>query len=66
MALALKVIQNHFSAVADKGGPLRGCGSAIGRFCHRHCALPFELWKAAISAGGPDNITLAVVRVSDD
>jgi serine/threonine protein phosphatase PrpC len=26
----------------------------------------FELWKAAIAAGGPDNITLAVVRVADD
>ncbi|MCG0063565.1 serine/threonine-protein phosphatase [Streptomyces tricolor] len=25
----------------------------------------FELWKAAIAAGGPDNITLAVVRVAD-
>ncbi|MFF8845021.1 PP2C family protein-serine/threonine phosphatase [Streptomyces sp. NPDC015127] len=24
----------------------------------------FELWKAAIEAGGPDNITLALVRVS--
>ncbi|MFF4359219.1 PP2C family protein-serine/threonine phosphatase [Streptomyces sp. NPDC001604] len=26
----------------------------------------FELWKAAIEAGGPDNITLAVVRVEED
>ncbi|NUR02047.1 MAG: serine/threonine-protein phosphatase, partial [Streptomyces sp.] len=26
----------------------------------------FELWKAAIAAGGPDNITLAVVRVAED
>jgi serine/threonine protein phosphatase PrpC len=26
----------------------------------------FELWKAAIEAGGPDNITLAVVRVADE
>ena len=26
----------------------------------------FELWKAAISAGGPDNITLAVVRIADE
>ncbi|WP_151478331.1 PP2C family protein-serine/threonine phosphatase [Streptomyces albicerus] len=26
----------------------------------------FELWKAAITAGGPDNITLAVVRVGDE
>ncbi|MGW0769535.1 PP2C family protein-serine/threonine phosphatase [Streptomyces sp. NPDC002676] len=25
----------------------------------------FELWKAAIAAGGPDNITLAVVSVAD-
>ncbi|MEV0693084.1 PP2C family serine/threonine-protein phosphatase [Streptomyces sp. NPDC050388] len=25
----------------------------------------FELWKAAIAAGGPDNITLALVRVAD-
>jgi serine/threonine protein phosphatase PrpC len=25
----------------------------------------FELWKAAIEAGGPDNITLAIVRVAD-
>ncbi|PZH06904.1 serine/threonine protein phosphatase [Streptomyces sp. NTH33] len=25
----------------------------------------FELWKAAIKAGGPDNITLAVVRIAD-
>ncbi|WP_073952721.1 PP2C family protein-serine/threonine phosphatase [Streptomyces kebangsaanensis] len=25
----------------------------------------FELWKAAIRAGGPDNITLAVVRIAD-
>jgi hypothetical protein len=25
----------------------------------------FELWKAAIAAGGPDNITLAVVRIAD-
>ncbi|MEU7556197.1 PP2C family serine/threonine-protein phosphatase [Streptomyces sp. NPDC044571] len=26
----------------------------------------FELWRAAIEAGGPDNITLAVVRISAD
>ncbi|MFF3334339.1 PP2C family protein-serine/threonine phosphatase [Streptomyces sp. NPDC002888] len=26
----------------------------------------YELWKAAIEAGGPDNITLAVVRVADE
>ncbi|MEU6216509.1 PP2C family serine/threonine-protein phosphatase [Streptomyces sp. NPDC047022] len=25
----------------------------------------FELWKAAIAAGGPDNITLALVRIAD-
>ncbi|MFE2066207.1 PP2C family protein-serine/threonine phosphatase [Streptomyces sp. NPDC059467] len=25
----------------------------------------FELWKTAIAAGGPDNVTLAVVRVAD-
>ncbi|MGW2488325.1 PP2C family protein-serine/threonine phosphatase [Streptomyces sp. NPDC001606] len=25
----------------------------------------YELWKAAISAGGPDNITLALVRVAE-
>ncbi|MER6998604.1 protein phosphatase 2C domain-containing protein [Streptomyces sp. NPDC000410] len=25
----------------------------------------FELWKAAIEAGGPDNITLAVLRISE-
>ncbi|GAA4041817.1 PP2C family serine/threonine-protein phosphatase [Streptomyces shaanxiensis] len=26
----------------------------------------FELWKAAIEAGGPDNITVAVVRVEEE
>lgn len=26
----------------------------------------FELWKAAVEAGGPDNITVAVVRVGDE
>ncbi|MGP4045363.1 PP2C family protein-serine/threonine phosphatase [Streptomyces sp. 2A115] len=26
----------------------------------------FELWKAAITAGGPDNITLAVVRIGGE
>ncbi|HLL35950.1 MAG TPA: PP2C family serine/threonine-protein phosphatase [Streptomyces sp.] len=26
----------------------------------------FELWRAAIEAGGPDNITLAVVRVGEE
>ncbi|GGJ63692.1 PP2C family protein-serine/threonine phosphatase [Streptomyces brasiliensis] len=25
----------------------------------------FELWKAAIAAGGPDNITLALIRIAD-
>ena len=25
----------------------------------------FELWKAAIEAGGPDNITLALVRIGE-
>ncbi|MEU6758502.1 protein phosphatase 2C domain-containing protein [Streptomyces sp. NPDC046685] len=25
----------------------------------------FELWKAAIDAGGPDNITLALIRIGD-
>lgn len=25
----------------------------------------FELWKAAVAAGGPDNITLALVRIAD-
>ncbi len=25
----------------------------------------FELWRAAIEAGGPDNITLALVRIGD-
>lgn len=25
----------------------------------------FELWKAAVEAGGPDNITLAVVRIAE-
>jgi serine/threonine protein phosphatase PrpC len=26
----------------------------------------FELWRAAIEAGGPDNITVAVVRVAEE
>ncbi|MEU3279573.1 PP2C family protein-serine/threonine phosphatase [Streptomyces antibioticus] len=26
----------------------------------------FELWKAAMAEGGPDNITLALLRISDD
>lgn len=31
---------------------------------HTDGRAAFELWKAAIEAGGPDNITLAVVRVA--
>ncbi|HEY3259646.1 MAG TPA: PP2C family serine/threonine-protein phosphatase [Pseudonocardiaceae bacterium] len=31
---------------------------------HRDGRATFELWKAAIEAGGPDNITLALVRVA--
>jgi serine/threonine protein phosphatase PrpC len=31
---------------------------------HRDGRAAFELWKAAIDAGGPDNITLAVIRLS--
>ncbi|MBV2357762.1 serine/threonine-protein phosphatase [Streptomyces sp. J2-1] len=30
---------------------------------HQDDHIAFELWKAAITAGGPDNITVAVVRV---
>jgi serine/threonine protein phosphatase PrpC len=26
-------------------------------------ATDFELWKAAIDVGGPDNITMALVRL---
>ncbi|GAA3793712.1 PP2C family protein-serine/threonine phosphatase [Streptomyces chiangmaiensis] len=33
---------------------------------HDDCRAAFELWKAAIAAGGPDNITLAVVRLADE
>jgi PPM family protein phosphatase len=33
---------------------------------HRDGRAAFELWKAAIEAGGPDNITLALVRVSTE
>ncbi|MFJ8106655.1 PP2C family protein-serine/threonine phosphatase [Streptomyces sp. NPDC096132] len=33
---------------------------------HDDVRAAFELWKSAIAAGGPDNITLAVVRVADD
>ncbi|MFI2200504.1 PP2C family protein-serine/threonine phosphatase [Streptomyces sp. NPDC020192] len=32
---------------------------------HADGRAAFELWKAAIAAGGPDNITLAVVRIAD-
>jgi PPM family protein phosphatase len=32
---------------------------------HRDGRAAFELWKAAIEAGGPDNITLAVVQVAE-
>jgi PPM family protein phosphatase len=33
---------------------------------HEDGQAAFELWKAAIEAGGPDNITLAIVRVGGD
>ncbi len=33
---------------------------------HQDGRAAFELWKAAIEAGGPDNITLALVRVSTE
>ncbi|MES4890500.1 PP2C family serine/threonine-protein phosphatase [Streptomyces sp. NPDC096012] len=32
---------------------------------HDDSRAAYELWKAAIEAGGPDNITLAIVRVAD-
>ncbi|MFF3055852.1 PP2C family protein-serine/threonine phosphatase [Streptomyces sp. NPDC057909] len=32
---------------------------------HNDGRAAFELWKAAIEAGGPDNITLAVVRIGE-
>lgn len=32
---------------------------------HNDGKAAFELWKAAIEAGGPDNITLAVVRIGE-
>jgi serine/threonine protein phosphatase PrpC len=32
---------------------------------HEDGRATFELWKAAIEAGGPDNITLAVIRLAD-
>jgi serine/threonine protein phosphatase PrpC len=33
---------------------------------HEDGRAAFELWKAAIEAGGPDNITVAVVRVGEE
>ncbi|WP_354640105.1 PP2C family protein-serine/threonine phosphatase [Kitasatospora camelliae] len=40
----------------------------IGTLLDRHLAgrAAFELWKAAIDAGGPDNITLALVTVGEE
>ncbi|MFG2557574.1 PP2C family protein-serine/threonine phosphatase [Streptomyces sp. NPDC048496] len=32
---------------------------------HNDGRVAFELWKAAIEAGGPDNITLAMVRIGE-
>jgi PPM family protein phosphatase len=32
---------------------------------HDHGAAAFELGKAALEGGGPDNITLAVIRLAD-
>ncbi len=32
---------------------------------HQDSRAAFELWKAAIEAGGPDNVTLAVARVAE-
>lgn len=39
----------------------------ISRILHEHDdgRATFELWKAAIDAGGPDNITLAITRLAD-
>ena len=39
----------------------------IARILHEHEDGPaaFELWKAAIEGGGPDNITLAVIRLAE-
>jgi len=39
----------------------------VARILHEHedGRAAFELWKAAIEAGGRDNITLAVVRLAD-
>jgi serine/threonine protein phosphatase PrpC len=31
---------------------------------HQNGRAAFELWKAAMEAGGPDNVTLAVIRLS--
>ncbi|MET8677853.1 PP2C family serine/threonine-protein phosphatase [Streptomyces sp. NPDC004647] len=33
---------------------------------HADGRAAFEMWKAAMDAGGPDNITLAVVRIGDE
>jgi len=30
---------------------------------HRDSQAVFELWKAAIEAGGSDNVTIALVRI---
>jgi serine/threonine protein phosphatase PrpC len=40
----------------------------LARILHdyRDSRAAFELWKAAIEEGGPDNITLAVVRVAEE
>ena len=39
----------------------------LARILHEHAdgRAAFELWKAAIDGGGPDNITLAVTRLAD-
>jgi serine/threonine protein phosphatase PrpC len=39
----------------------------LARILHQHedGRAAFELWKAAIDGGGPDNITLAVIRLGD-
>jgi serine/threonine protein phosphatase PrpC len=39
----------------------------IARILHEHedGQAAFELWKAAIDAGGPDNITIAVIRLAE-
>jgi len=41
--------------------------SVLAQILHDHQdgRAAFELWKAAIEAGGPDNITLAVVQVAE-